>query len=299
VNPLNWFLTARQYANKPAYDLVVVRFWLPFMGPCLGTVTRLLKGNTKRIVAITDNVTPHESRPGDSIFTRYFLSSCHAFVAMSRAVLNDLRRFEPEKPAFYHPHPIYDNYGSPMPTHAARAALGLEQNTPYMLFFGLIRAYKGLDLLLEAYADGRLRKMGVKLIIAGEFYEPAEHYEEIIERLGLEDFIVKATRFIPSQEVALYFSAADLIVQPYRTATQSGVTQVAYHFGKPMLVTDVGGLSEIVTHGRSGYVVQPEPEAIASAIVDFYENDRYQIMAEEVEKRKAEFSWESFAQKLL
>lgn len=293
VNPWSWWRVGRRLrAERP--DVVVFRFWLPFMGPALGTVARLVRGNGHtRVVAITDNVIPHERRPGDGPLARYFLRACDGFVAMSRSVLGDLQRLGfGHKPALYRPHPLYDNFGPVKPKAAALAALGLPATTGYLLFFGFIRAYKGLDVLLEAFADARVTALPIKLIIAGEFYEDAAPYEELIRRYQLEERIIRATDFIPNERVADYFCAADLIVQPYKNATQSGVSQIAYHFERPMLVTDVGGLAELIPDGVVGYVVPPTAAAIADAVVDFYTNEREEGFATGVRAEKNQFSWE-------
>jgi len=293
VNPLSWWAVGRRLrCERP--DLVVFRFWLPFMGPALGTVARLVRGNGHtRVVAITDNVIPHEKRLGDGPLTRYFLSACDGFVTMSRSVLNDLQGLGfGRKPAQYRPHPLYDNFGPPKPKAVALAALGLPANAAYLLFFGFIRAYKGLDILLEAWADPRVGALPVKLVIAGEFYEDAAPYEVLIKKFQLESRIVRATDFIPNEQVANYFCAADLVVQPYKHATQSGVSQIAYHFGRPMLVTDVGGLAELIPDGVVGYVVPPTPGALADALVDFYANNREETFAAGVRQERTKFSWE-------
>ncbi|MFC5269554.1 glycosyltransferase [Adhaeribacter terreus] len=294
VNPLNWLKTGL-HIKKQKPDIVIFRFWLPFMGPALGTIARIISGNKHtKILAITDNVIPHEKRPGDWIFTKYFLSACHGFITLSRSVLEDLKEFVPQKPAVYHPHPLYDNFGESQPKTVAKTALKLDPETNYLLFFGFIRAYKGLDLLLEAFADERLVKLkNVKLIIAGEYYEDAEPYEKLIKKYDLENRIVRATDFIPNSQVATYFNAADLIVQPYKNATQSGVSQIAYHFDKPMLVTDVGGLAELIPDGKVGYVTQPNPKAIADAIFDFYTSGKEAYFIEQVKFYKQQFSWQA------
>jgi len=293
VNPWSWWAVGRRLRREQP-DLVVFRFWLPFMGPALGTVARLVRGNGHtRVVAITDNVVPHEKRPGDGPLARYFLSACHGFVTMSRSVLSDLQGLGfKQKPALYRPHPLYDNFGPAKPKAEALAALGLEPAFRYVLFFGFIRAYKGLDILLEAIADARVATLPVKLIIAGEFYEDAAPYEAIIQQLSLESRLVRAIDFIPNERVADYFSAADMVMQPYKNATQSGVSQVAYHFGRPMLVTDVGGLAELIPHGVVGYVVPPTATAIADALVDFYTHDREEVLATNVRHEARKFSWE-------
>src|SRR6478735_124564 len=191
VNPLSWLKTGL-YLKKQKPDLVIFRYWLPFMGPALGTIARLISSNKHtKILAITDNVIPHEKRSGDEIFTKYFLSACHGFITMSRSVLEDLKKFVPQKPAVYHPHPLYDNFGESQPKTVAKTALKLDPETSYLLFFGFIRAYKGLDLLLEAFADERLAKLKkVKLIIAGEYYEDPEPYEKLIKKFDLEKRII-------------------------------------------------------------------------------------------------------------
>ncbi len=292
VNPISWVGVGRRL-RRARPDLVVFRFWLPFMGPALGTVARLARGNGHtRVVAITDNVIPHERRPGDGPLTRYFLRACDGFVTMSRAVLTDLQKLGfRDKPALYRPHPLYDNFGPAKPKADALAALSLPTQFRYVLFFGFIRAYKGLDIMLEAMADRRLAELPIKLIIAGEFYEDAAPYEELIRCYKLEDRIIRATDFIPNEKVVDYFCAADLIVQPYKNATQSGVSQIAYHFERPMLVTDVGGLAELIPDGVVGYVVPPTPAAIADAVVDFYAEKREETFAAGVREQKKQFSW--------
>ncbi|QIX60602.1 glycosyltransferase [Hymenobacter sp. BT18] len=298
VNPLSWWSVGEKLRRQKP-DLVIFRFWLPFMGPALGFIARRIRRNGHtRVVAITDNVIPHEKRPGDRPLTRYFLSACHGFVTMSRAVLADLRRLHFKQPALYRPHPLYDNFGPIKPKPAALSALGLDPQFGYLLFFGFIRAYKGLDILLEAFADVRLAELPVKLIIAGEYYEDAAPYEEIIRRYNLENRLVRATDFIPNEKVADYFCAADIVVQPYKNATQSGVSQIAYHFSRPMLVTDVGGLAELIPNGEVGYVVPPTPQAIADALVDFYEHQREEELTAGVWARKKDFSWSEMVKAL-
>ena len=292
VNPFSWLKVGRKLrAERP--DLVIFRFWLPFMGPVLGAVARLVRGNGHtRVVAITDNVIPHEKRPGDGPLTRYFLSACDGFVTMSRSVLSDLQRLGfGRKPALYRPHPLYDNFGPIKSKSEALAVLKLPTTTNYLLFFGFIRAYKGLDIMLEALADKRVAELPIKLIIAGEFYEDAAPYEELIKRYQLEGRIIRATDFIPNEKVVDYFCAADLIVQPYKNATQSGVSQIAYYFERPMLVTDVGGLAELIPAGVVGYVVLPTPAAIADAVVDFYTKQREESFTAGVREQKKQFSW--------
>lgn len=298
INPFNWIYWGNKIRNERP-DLVIVRYWLPFMGPCLGTILRRVRGNGHtRIVAITDNVIPHEQRPGDMQFTKYFLKPCDAFLTMSKDVLQDLKQFT-DKPALYTPHPLYDNYGAPVTRSEALIKLRLPEERNYLLFFGFIRKYKGLDLLLEALDDPRIRGGKTDLIVAGEFYGDASFYTDIIRSKGLEGRVHLFTEFIPNDQVRYYFCAADLIVQPYRTATQSGITQIAYHFEKPMVVTNVGGLAENVPDGRVGFVADPTPESIATAIDRFLQLPDHSVMHASLILEKQKYSWENFVARLL
>ncbi len=297
VNPISWYSTAQQIAAISP-DLVIIRYWLPFMAPALGTIARQLRKKGIPILAITDNVLPHEKRLGDELLTSYFVKSCDGFITMSRAVLKDLEKFTKTNKKIFLPHPVYDIFGEVVSKASARQQLKLKESDRYILFFGFIRHYKGLDLLIEAMADTRLRGFNVKLLVAGEFYEDEKPYRDQIQRLGLQDVVRIDASFIDRNMIKYYFCAADMIVQPYRTATQSGITQIAYHFGRPMLVTDVGGLSEIVDHEKNGYVVPVDAAAIAEAIVDFYQNDREVSLARGVLDARARFSWNSFVESL-
>lgn len=298
VNPINW-LQVGQRIRKWGPDLIIVRYWLPFMGPSLGTILRIAKWNTNcRVVAITDNVIPHEKRPGDRIFTRYFLHPVDACIVMSRSVEDDIRQFTKTKPVTFSPHPIYDNYGAAVSRTEGLEFLGLPTQGRYLLFFGFIRRYKGLDLLLQAMAQPAVKALGVQLIIAGEYYDQEDFYEDLIEEHQLDAQVIRRTHFISNEEVKYYFAAASLVVQPYRSATQSGISQIAYHFEKPMLVTKVGGLPEIVADGKEGYVVEVDPEAIANAIVDFYSADRELEFQQHLIEAKARFSWTHMTQSI-
>jgi D-inositol-3-phosphate glycosyltransferase len=292
INPFNWFSSAKTIRNwKP--DLVIVRFWLPFMGPSLGTICRRLRKHAP-VIAITDNVIPHERRPGDRWLTRYFVRSCDGFVAMSRSVLDDLGRFVSNRPKSYLPHPIYSIFGATESRREALDQLKLDPSYSYLLFFGIVRKYKGLDLLLEAMKQVDIRGLKLKLIVAGEFYEDKNTYMEQIRNNGLEENVIVHDKYISSTDVRHYFCASSLVTQTYRSATQSGVTQIAYHFGRPMLVTDVGGLAETVPHGKVGYVTNQDPKVIAGYIDDFFRNGREQDMARNVEEERSRFSWDHF-----
>jgi glycosyltransferase involved in cell wall biosynthesis len=297
VNPLNWIKTGNRL-RKERPDIIVVRFWLPFMGPALGTLLRRVRKNKHtRIVCIADNVIPHEKRPGDTLFTRYFLKSCDAFVTMSEKVMKDLRSFEVAKPSQLVQHPLYDTFGDIIPKTEARNKLGIDQSEPVILFFGFIRKYKGLDILLDAMKI--LKDKGPfppspipKLLVAGEFYEDEKPYREQIEKLGISDLLILRTDFIPDSEVKYYLCAADAVIQPYRNATQSGVTPLAYHFEKPMIVTNVGGLPSLVPHNKVGLVAEPDAQSVADAILRFYQlGENYFIPHLRSEKQK--YSWAS------
>jgi D-inositol-3-phosphate glycosyltransferase len=297
VNPISWITTGRKIRKlKP--DILILRYWLPFMAPALGTVARIARRNKyTRVISIFDNVVPHEKRPGDFILTKFFIRSIDSALVMTKSVEEDLRKFSSSIPVVINPHPLYDNYGEPVDRAEALQHLGLNPDRRYMLFFGFIRRYKGLDLLLEAMNRHDFKALDVDLIVAGEFYNEPEYYHTLIKNFSLEERVVLHTHFISDSEVKYYFSAASLIVQPYRSATQSGVTQVGYHFDKPMLVTDVGGLAEIVPDGKCGYVVKPEPDAIADALCDFFQNSR--SFEEGLRKQKELYSWSRLRKSLL
>lgn len=290
VNPINWIKVGNRL-RKESPDIIVVRYWIPFMGPTLGTILRKVRKNKHtRIVCIADNISPHEKRPGDAAFTKYFIKPIDAFITMSEKVMQDLRMIEKIKPTQLVSHPLYDNFGEIVPKDIARDKLNIEKGIPMVLFFGFIRKYKGLDLLFEAMNDERIRKAGIKLLVAGEFYEDEKSYQEQINKLGIREQLILRTAFIPDNEVQFYISAADAVIQPYRNATQSGVTPLAYHFEKPMIVTNVGGLPSLVPHEKVGLVAEPEPKSIADAILRFYVlGEDYFIPHLRVEKQK--YSW--------
>lgn len=294
VNPFNWIrIGNRLKKEKP--DIIVVRYWLPFMGPALGTILRRVRKNKHtRIICIADNIIPHEKRLGDKAFTKYFLKSCDAFITMSEKVMHDLRTFQKEKQAKLVQHPLYDSFGEIVSKEEAKKKLGVGNQESIVLFFGFIRKYKGLDLLLEAMADERIKGAGIKLLVAGEFYEDQRPYQELIEKLKIFDQLILRTDFIPDSEVKYYLCAADAVIQPYRNATQSGVTPLAYHFEKPMIVTNVGGLPSLVPNEKAGLLVEPEPKSIADGILKFYQlGENYFIPHLRNEKQK--YSWKNMA----
>lgn len=295
VNPFTWISLGRTI-RKARPDLLILAYWMPFMAPCMGTVARLARGNGHtRVIALCHNLIPHESRPGDTLLTRWLLGSVDGVMALSQSVCDDVHRFVPDMPTVASPHPLYDNFGQPADHDEACQALGLEATQRYLLFFGLIRDYKGLDLLLDALAQ--CKDTSYKLIVAGEFYSGEERYKAQAEQLQLNDRIIWRNEFVPDSQVRYYFGAADLVVQPYKTATQSGVTQIAYHFQKPMLVTRVGGLPEIVPDGRVGFVADPTPEALAAALRRF-ESEHPDFTAGLVAE-KQKYAWSLFTQRLI
>lgn len=292
VNPISWVKAGREIGREKP-DVVVFAYWMSFMAPCFGTIAACLRRDKHiRLVGLMHNMIPHEPNILDKLFPSYFVNKMDGFVALSKSVAQDISKFDHKnKPKLFRPHPVYDHYGTLLPKADARQILHLEEDGKYILFFGFIRAYKGLDLLLDALSDTRLADLNVKLIVAGEFYEDEKPYRDKIRSLHLEERIVLHTNFIPNGEVNRFFSACDMVVQPYRTATQSGVTQIAFHFAKPMLVTNMGGLAEIIPHGKIGYVTEPTPAAIAAGIADFYEQNREALFVENTQAERQKYAW--------
>lgn len=299
VNPLNWLAVGNEIKKKKP-DLVVVRYWLPLMGPALGTILRRIKSNKHtKIICIADNVVPHEKRMGDHAFTNYFIKPVNAFVTMSEKVLSDLRTFTQTKPAVLQPHPLYDVFGNAVSKQQARTHLGINQDAFVFLFFGFIRKYKGLDLLLEAFA--KLKQLPIancQLLVAGEFYEDRKLYDELIEQLGIKEDLILKTEFIADSEVKYYLCAADAVVQPYRNATQSGVTPLAYHFEIPMIVTNVGGLPAFVPHGKVGLVCEPTVDSIAAAMQQYMQTGSNEYLPHLREEKK-KYGWDKMTAAIL
>ena len=299
VNPFNWVRIGRRICRERP-DFVLMKYWTPFMAPCFGTIARFARRNDHtKVLCQIDNVEPHEHHLTDKPFNRYYLGVVDGFVYMSEQVHGELKAYS-DAPALFSPHPLFENFGERVARNEACVRLGLDPTVDYVLFFGLIRDYKGLDLLLDAWAGLRRRGLaaGRRLIVAGEFYTPKERYLRQIADNGLQDEVILHDRFIPDEQVKYYFSAVDFVVQPYKTATQSGVTQIAYQFCVPMVVTDVGGLSEIVPDGRVGYVCEPTVQGVADAIARMYDGDtieRFRLNCIEERKR---FSWEEMCTRI-
>jgi D-inositol-3-phosphate glycosyltransferase len=296
VNPFNWFKVAR-FIKKENPHFILCRYWLPFFGPSLGTIARLVKSRVT-VLALTDNVIPHEKRFGDKPFTNYFIKGCDGFIAMSKKVLADISEFSNTTNKAYSPHPMYETYGPAVSMEEARKKLNLNKEDKIILFFGLIRHYKGLDILLEAIGNPEIKKQNIKLLIAGEFYEDKQPYLELIRKLGLSEHVILHDKFIANEEVRYYFSASNLVAQTYRNATNSGVTMVGYYYEKPMLVTKVGGLIEIVPDGKCGYVVENSVPLISEKILDYFVNSREEVFTQNVRIEKKKYEWSRFIEAL-
>lgn len=297
INPFSWIKIGLQL-RKAAPNLIIVRYWLPFLAPCLGTICRIAKSNKKtKVIAIVDNMIPHEKRMGDQLFTKFFAGSVDAFLTMSEKVNKDVQQFS-NKPTLISPHPIFDHFGTPISKESARNILGIPSDRKLILFFGFIRKYKGLDLLLKAMAAELIQSAGIHLMIVGEFYEDAAPYVELMNTLAIKDRVHIVDRFVADNEVKNYVCSADFIIQPYRNATQSGVTPLAYHFEIPMLVTNVGGLADTVPNNQVGVVVEPTVSSITEGIITLYQNGAsYYLPQIKIEKQK--YTWEQMANNFL
>lgn len=300
VNPFTWIKTAKEIKVKNP-DIVIFAYWMSFFAPCYAKMAKIIsKNKVTRCIGLVHNMMPHEKSILDRLFSPCFVKRMNAFAALSRSVLDDVSKLDKEsKPKLFSPHPLYDHYGDREDKMMAMSSLYIDNNYNYILFFGLVREYKGLDLLLKAMSDKRLDNYPLRLIVAGEFYDKKEPYLQMIDNYGIKDKVIICDKYIPDDEVKNFFNLADMVVQPYKSATQSGVTQVAYHFEKPMLVTDVGGLREIVPDGKVGYVVEPEPEKIADAICDFYDNDRKEFFEANIVEEKKKYEWSRMTETIM
>lgn len=297
INPFSWLRVGRML-RREAPDMVILKYWTPLMAPCFGTICRLARRNGKtKVVVHLDNITPHEPHLYDRPLNRYFLRSCDGFVYMSEAVHQDLRTYRPDAPALFSPHPLFDGYGERLPREEACRRLGLDATQSHVMFFGYVRDYKGLDLLLDAWAllKAEGKTDGKRLLVVGEVYGDDTKYREQIARLGLERDVVFHDKFVPDDEVAEWFSVADMVALPYKSATQSGVTQVAYAFGVPMVVTRVGGLAEMVKDDVVGVLAEVSARSVADAISKVYEEGNLERYREGVLSERHRFSWEATA----
>lgn len=295
VNPLSWGSVGREL-RRMRPDIVLMKYWTPFMAPAFGRIARLARKNGHtRVICQIDNVEPHEHHIIDKPCNRYFLNSVDGFIYMSEQVHCELREYT-SAPALFSPHPLFDNFGSRVTKEEACHHLQLDPKCRYALFFGLIRDYKGLDTLLGAWA--KFKRAGHKLIVAGEFYTSRDKYLNIIDSLGLKDDVILHDFFVKDEDVKHYFSAADCVVLPYKTATQSGVTQICYNFCTPVIVTRVGGLQEIVPDDRVGYVCDPTIEGVANALERIYEGDNLARFAEAMTEERKRFTWQAMCDRI-
>ncbi len=296
IGPLSWVRTGRAIAAAGA-DVAVFKWWTPFFGPSFGTVARVARrGGRTRIVFICDNAIPHERRIVDMPFTRYAFDAVDGFIVMSEAVHDDLRSLLPRArhdSIRFVPHPVYEQFGAlPCTREEARARLGIPADHRVLLAFGYIRAYKGLHVLIDAMPAVRAQKPTTCLIV-GEFYEPREPYDEHVRRLGVSDAVRFMDHYVPDGEVGVYFAAADVVVLPYTSATQSGVVQVAYGFGRPVITTAVGGLPEVVRDGVTGLLVPPDdPTALAAAVERFFAEGDPARWERAIASERARYSWD-------
>ncbi len=291
INPLSWIKTARYIiSQKP--EVVIFKHWMPFFAPAYGFIARRLKARGICVLALVHNAMPHERRPGDRAMSRYFFTSCDGFVVMSAAVQDDLTGLGVKAPCVQIGHPVYEGFGDPMAVEEARSKIGLTQDQPVLLFFGFVRHYKGLQVLLESMPSVAKALPNVKLMVAGECYEDEQRYKEFVARNDLASHVTLRFEYIPNDDIPILFSAADVVVQPYISATQSGVAQIAYHFGTSLVVTDVGGLAEIVPHEKAGLVVPPEnSKALAAAIIRFFEEGMGPTLEKGVAEERKKYSW--------
>lgn len=295
INPISYYKTAKAISDWEP-DLLIMRYWMSFFAPSQGFVGRRLLKKTK-VISILDNVIPHERRFFDTPFTKYFLKSNHAFVVLSSSVGKDLLTIEPDANYITIPHPLYNHFGEKVKRSVAQVKLKLDPNKKTLLFFGLIREYKGLDILIDAFSS---LDQSYQLIIAGEPYGSFEMYQNKIDNSPAKKRIKLFTRYIPDSEVPLFFSAADVTVLPYRTATQSGISAISFHFDVPLITTNVGGLKEAIEKPGTGIVVEkPESSCIANGIKKFFEENNSEYYINNIAKEKEELSWKRFSEKLI
>ena len=297
INPFTWDKTAKRIIElRP--DMIIFKYWMPFFAPSFGTLLKKVKKKMDvQSIVICDNIIPHEGRTFDETLTKYFFNNVDSFIVMSKSVENDLLSYYPNAKFVYTPHPLFDLFGDQIPKNDAKLQLGIKEKK-MLLYFGLIRAYKGLDLLIEAAGKLKKKLQNVKILAVGDCYENQDHYRELIKTHDVEDIFDLRMEFVPNNQVHKYFSAADAIVLPYKSATQSGVVPVAYHFNKPVIITDVGGLKEIVLDGKTGLVVKPDADHIANGVIKFYNIWSETDFDSDIEEFKQQFTWNIFIEKL-
>jgi len=296
LNPITWFKAVRQVVRWGS-NVAIIPYWTPFLAPALCAIAWHLRVRGVTVLALVHNALPHERLPGARVLGGMFLRTAQGCIIMSEGVGRDLDLLGVDGPRKLLNHPVYDKFGPLVAQDQARAELGISSNVPVLLFFGFIRAYKGLHVLLESMPRIIDALPSVRLIIAGEFYEEEELYRTTIESEDLKEHILLRAAYIPKEDVGKYFGAADVVVQPYTRATQSGVAQVAFHFEKPLIMSDVGGLAEVVGHQEAGLIVPPnDPDALSEAVIRFFEKGWRPRLTEGVRRRKQAHSWENFCE---
>jgi glycosyltransferase involved in cell wall biosynthesis len=296
INPFNWGGAARKIMEFNP-DMLLMKFWMPFFGPSLTSVAKKLKMNGIKIISILDNVIPHEKRPGDIFFTGRFLNANDGFIAMSNTVKNDLLKLKPGAVFNFHAHPLYDHFGAKLDKAIARQTLGIPDDKKVLLFFGFIRGYKGLDVLLRAL---KLLDDSYIVLIAGEVYGSFDEYDKIIAENNIGDRVIRHVKYIGDNEVPAYFSASDVCVLPYKSATQSGIIGITYHFDLPVIATDTGSLREMVGPYDAGIIIdRAEPEMLAQAVIKYFSENLYQLFSSNIGRYKSENNWQTLAKSIL
>jgi glycosyltransferase involved in cell wall biosynthesis len=295
INPISWFRAGKKIKeSKP--DIIIIAYWMPFFAFCYGVIAKLIKQNKRtKVVLLCHNVLPHEKKFYDKTVTKFLFNKADYFVLLSKYSQSELNKIIPEANYKVLFHPLYSVFGSSIGKNEAQIKLHIPAGKT-ILFFGIIRDYKGLDILIEALAKTK----DIRLIIAGEFYSNREKYISIIENLNLSKRIILMDSFIPAEEVKYVFSAADAVILPYREATQSGILQIAFNFHKPVIASDCGGLAELITNGETGIIVKENtPGKLAEAINLFYENNFEGKFAENIKSENEKYSWSNFVSGLI
>lgn len=292
TNIFNWIKVGFEIRKKKP-DVLLFRYWTPFLSLCYSLITLIVKTNrSTKIITLVDNFYPHERFFGDKLFSYIFIHLMEGCIVMSLSVMSEILTVRKKIDIEYCPHPLFDDYGEIISKNIARKSLKLDENKKYILFFGFVREYKGLDLLLEAFQKAANVIQDLNLIIAGEFYQSKKEYEELIEKFNIKDKITIYDQFIPHSLVPYFFCSVDLVVLPYKSATQSGIVQIAYHFNKPLIVTNVGALPDIVVNNVTGYVVEPNSSAIAYAIIKYFSENNEEKFSKNIFEEKKKYSWD-------
>ena len=298
INPFSWIKTA-MYIIKNKPDLLIFNYWMPFFAPCYGTITLLTKVFSKniKIFYVCHNIIPHEKIFGTTLLTKYAFLAVDAGIVQSDSVEQEFVSLFPKKNFINSPHPVYTIFGDKPDKNSSKKELGVSEEK-IILFFGYIRQYKGLDILIEAMPE-ILKNVNLRLMVVGESYEKNDKYLNMVEKLGLQNNVTLKTDYVPNDEVGKYFAASDVVILPYRSATQSGIVQIAYHFDKPVIVTNVGGLAEVVQEGKTGFIVEPNnPKKIAAAIIKFYTENYETIFANNVTQEKKKYSCDTMVENI-